>query len=55
MKGRKRYREFLVNWTGYPLEEAMWILEKNFTYPKLIKQMMKQDKPLEDTSGSSLE
>ena len=54
-KGRKRYREFLVTWTSYPLEEAMWIPEKNFTYPKLIKQMMKQDKPLEDTSGSSLE
>ena len=54
-KGRKRYREFLVTWTGYPLEEAMWIPEKNFTYPKLIKQMMKQDKPVEDTSGSSLE
>ena len=52
-EGRKRYREFLVTWTGYPLEEAMWIPEKNFTYPKLIKQMMKHDKPVEDTGSSS--
>ena len=54
-EGRKRYREFLVTWTGYPLEEAMWIPERNFTYPKLIKQMMKQDKPVEDTGSSSRE
>ena len=52
-EGRKRSREFLVTWTGYPLEDAMWIPEKNFTYPKLIKQMMKRDKPVEDTGSSS--
>ena len=32
-KGRETIREFLVTWTGYLLEEAMWILEENFTYP----------------------
>ena len=51
--GRRKSREFLVTWTGYPLEEAMWIPEKNFTYPRLIKQMMQRDKPVEEISSSS--
>ena len=53
--GRTKSREFLVTWTGYPLEEAMWIPEKNFTYPRLIKSMMQRDKPVEDKGGSSLD
>ena len=48
-KGRKTVREFLVTWTNYPLEEAMWIPEENFTDPWLIKQMMKRDQPIEET------
>ena len=51
--GRKMTREFLVTWTGYPLEEAMWIPEKNFTYPRLIKRMMQRDKPVEEINSSS--
>ena len=51
--GRKTIREFLVTWTGYPLEEAMWIPEGNFMYPRLIKQMIKRDKPIEDEGSSS--
>ena len=47
-KGRKTIREFLVTWTGYPLEEAMWIPEDNFTYPRLIKGMIKRDQPIEE-------
>ena len=27
----------------------MWIPEENFTYPRLIKQMMKRDQPIEET------
>ena len=53
--GRTKSREFLVTWTGYPLEEAMWIPEKNFTYPRLIKSMMQRDKPVEDKGDSSLD
>ena len=47
-KGRKTIREYLVTWTGYPLEEAMWIPEENFTYPRLIKSMIKRDNPIEE-------
>ena len=48
-KGRKTTREFLVTWTGYPLDEAQWIPEANFTYPALLKQQMKEDRPKEVT------
>ena len=48
-KGRKTTREFLVTWTGYPLDEAQWIPETNFTYPALLKQQMKEDRPKEVT------
>ena len=48
-KGKKTTREFLVTWTGYPLDEAQWIPEANFTYPELLKQQMKEDRPKEVT------
>ena len=51
--GRRRVREFLVTWHGYPLEEAMWIPEQNFPYPQELKQMLKQDRPVEDRGPSS--
>ena len=44
--GKKTQREFLVTWTGYPLEEAMWIPESNFICPHLIKQIIKRDQPV---------
>ena len=51
--GRQRYREFLVTWSDYPLEEAQWIPESNFTYPRKLKAQLKSDKPVEDTSRPS--
>ena len=51
--GRKRMREFLVTWHGYPLEEAMWIPETNFHFPEQLKKQLKQDKPIEDKGSSS--
>ena len=51
--GRKKVREFLVTWHGYPLEEAMWVPENNFPFPDELKRMLKQDKPVEDKGSSS--
>ena len=51
--GRKKTREFLVTWHGYPLEEAMWIPESNFSFPNELKKMIKQDKPVEDRGSGS--
>ena len=38
--GSKTIREFLTLWTGYPLEEATWEPEDNFTYPNQLKEDM---------------
>ena len=51
--GRKTTREVLVTWYGYPLEEAQWIPETNFPYPQQLKQQLKDDRPVEDTGGTS--
>ena len=51
--GRRKVREFLVTWHGYPLEEAMWIPETNFHYPEQLKKQLRQDKPVEDRGSSS--
>ena len=46
---RRGEKEVLVTWTGYPLEEAQWINEKNFTSPAGFRKQMKQDRPVEET------
>ena len=51
--GRKKVREFLVTWHDYPLEEAMWVPERNFPFPDELKRMLKQDRPVEDKGSSS--
>ena len=38
-----------MTWTGYPLEEAHWINEKNFTSPAGFRKQMQQDRPMEET------
>ena len=43
-------KEVLVTRTRYPLEEARWINEKNFTNPAGFKKQMKQDHLLEETN-----
>ena len=47
--GRRGEKEVLVIWTGYPLEEAQWINEKNFTSPAGFRKQIKQDRPMEET------
>ena len=39
--GRHGEKEVLVTWTGYPLDEAQWINEKNFTNLARFKKQMK--------------
>ena len=51
--GRRKTREFLVTWHGYPLDEAQWVPEANFPYPAQLKQQLRDDRPVEDTGGPS--
>ena len=52
-RGRRREREFLVTWTGYPVDEAEWIPEGNFRDRAQMEQQIAQDRPVEDTGSSS--
>ena len=46
--GRRTIKEYLVTWTGYPLEDAQWIPETNWRDPTKLKAYIKQDKPTEE-------
>ena len=48
--GRHGEKEVLVTWTGYPLEEAQWINEKNFSDLAGFRQQMRQDRLIEENS-----
>ena len=52
-RGRRREREFLVTWTGYPVDEAEWIPEGNFRDRAQMERQIAQDRPVEDTGSSS--
>ena len=46
----RRYKEFLVLWKGWSIDDASWIPSENFTYARELKKMITRDKPTEDTS-----
>ena len=48
--GRRGEKEVLATWTGYLLDEAQWINEKNFTNPAGFRKQMKQDRLVEETN-----
>ena len=52
-QGRRSTREFLVTWTGYPVDEAEWIPEQNFRDRAELEDQLAQDQPTEDTGSSS--
>ena len=51
-QGRRRIREFLVTWEGFPLEEAQWIPETNFRNRQEMETQFKQDRPREEPGSS---
>ena len=48
-RGRRRYKEFLTMWRGYPLEEASWVPEYDFSDQQQLKVDIENDNPPEDT------
>ena len=45
----KRYKEYLVLWTGWSIDDATWVPTENFTYRRELQKMIFRDKPAEDT------
>ena len=41
-------KEYLVLWEGYPMEEASWIPERNFTYQDQLQEDLERDQPQEE-------
>ena len=53
-RGRCGEKEVLVTWTGYLLDEAQWINEKNFTDPARFWKQMNQNHQVEETNKPQL-
>ena len=47
-------QEFLVTWTGYPVEEVQWILKANWRDPKKLNAYIKQDRRTEEKTRPTL-
>ena len=41
-------REYLILWTGYPLEEATWEPKENFDDREALLRSLQEDKPPEE-------
>ena len=45
--GRFSHNEYLTMWTGYPISEATWEPESNFTDAAVLEANLKEDQPTE--------
>ena len=52
-RGRRRMREFLVTWEGFPLDEAEWIPKTDFHNRQMMEAHIVQNRPIEDTGSGS--
>ena len=51
--GRRRIREFLILWRGWPLDDATWVREDDITPETTIQDLIDRDQPIEDMGGAS--
>ena len=45
---QRRVKEYLVLWKNWSIDDASWVPEENFDYPRELKKMIARDKPIED-------
>ena len=48
LKWKKKTKQYLVLWRGFPVEEATWITQNQFIRPELLQQFIQDDKPTEE-------
>ena len=46
--GNRKMKEFLVLWKGFPLHEASWVLQRDFTHQDILEEDIVKDQPVED-------
>ena len=47
-RGRKFLKEYLILWKEYPIEEASWVQDEQFSHPDQLQQYLQDDKPQEE-------
>ena len=47
-RNKKIQKEYLVLWKGFPVSEASWVIQDQFSYPGLLQQFLQEDKPIEE-------
>ena len=45
---KKIIKQYLVLWRGFPVNEATWITQEQFSRPELLQQFIQEDKPIEE-------
>ena len=45
--GQRRKKEYLVLWSGHPIDEATWEPASHFASPGILRGLLKRDKPSE--------
>ena len=48
IKNKKIIKEYLILWKGFPVEEAIWIIQDQLIRPELLQQFIQEDKPVEE-------
>ena len=44
-QGRTIFKEYLILWKGYPIEEASWVEAKQFSHPNQLRNYLREDQP----------
>ena len=47
-RNKKMFKEYLVLWKGYPVEEATWVQAQQFSHPGQLKHYLEEDDPQEE-------
>ena len=47
-RGRKIIKEYLALWKGYPVTEASWVPQENFSHPEQLQHYLEEDRPVEE-------
>ena len=47
-KNKKRIKEYVILWKGFPVEEASWIIPEQLIRPELLQQFLREENPVEE-------